>query len=364
MAHCCYLSVSDEGPGGQYKINGPERYTKCMGKCKYGPYCYKHRSLHLIENNMIIPERFTGLAKDYLIRDLRNCCKVYKDLIVCDISSHILETHIKTSSKADVFTIVSYIITKLKLYKTEESISKFIKIQGLFRGFQERYKYRCNNQEDFFTFEGLREIPKIYYFSYKDNQGFRWGFDVRSLTKLLDMGYSNPYTTEVIPPSVVQDIKAKIRKLRREGISIEVVDEVVQDRSAIIKQRVVDLFSKIEQAGYSCNISWFLELDIPRLRELYKQLEDVWNYRSQLTRDMRREICPPDGRMFVFPVSEIMNYQTKEMIQECLLGELSKFSISPIESNQKLGYMYFIIGLGYVSPPCFQVHQDWLAFIN
>ena len=85
MSHCCHLTISDIGSEGQYEIKGSERYTKCMGKCKYGPYCYKHRSMHLLQNGEIIPERFTGFAKDYLIQDLRNYCgkhkKLFKDIL-------------------------------------------------------------------------------------------------------------------------------------------------------------------------------------------------------------------------------------------------------------------------------------------
>jgi hypothetical protein len=375
MSHCCYLSVSDTGSEGQYHIEGPERYTKCMGKCKYGPYCYKHRSLHLLKDGEIIPERFTGFAKDYLIQDLRNYCKKHKELFfivlrmnpetqLSPVPLNDFGKSLKIFKKEGMFTIVMSIMRKVKFYKLDSVVSKTVRIQSVFRGFQARHKYRCNNDEDFFTFEPMKDIPSIYYFTYKDPQGFRWGFDLRSLKKLVEMGYPNPYTTEPIPPEVLQEIKERIQTLSGKGTPMTVVDEIVQDKTAIIKQKTVDLFSKIEQAGYSCNISWFLELDIPRLRELYKQLEDIWNYRSQLTREMRREICPPHGRVFSIPIVEIMNYPTKELLQECLLGEISKFSQSPIESNQKLGYMYFMIGLGYVSPPCFQTHQDWLAFIN
>ena len=374
MSHCCYLSISDTGCEGQYHIEGPERYTKCMGKCKYGPYCYKHRSHYLLKDGEIIPERFTGFAKDYLIQDLRNYCKTHRVLFLLATRRHKdtyvpltvqgLDASVTMLSKKEIFSIVSEIIRKVKIYDLEESHKYIANIQRMFRGFRERHRYRCHNDEDFFTFESMRDIPAIYYFTYKDNQGFRWGFDLRSLKKLVEMGYPNPYTTEPIPSEIIQDIKERLQTLSSQGTPLTVVDEIVQDKTAIIKQKTVDLFSKIEQAGYSCNISWFLDLDIPRLRELYKQLEDIWNYRSQLTREMRREICPPNGRVFSVPIVEIMNYPTKELLQDCLLGEISKFSQSPIESNQKLGYMYFMIGLGYVSPPCFQTHQDWLAFIN
>ena len=43
------------------------------------------------------------------------------------------------------------------------------------------------------------------------------------------------------------------------------------------------IYSYIEQSGYTCQIEWFTNLSIRRLKKLYKQLEDIWNYRSQLS---------------------------------------------------------------------------------
>ena len=42
----------------------------CKFKPKYGCYCYKHRRNHLIKDNMINIDNFTGLSKDYLKSDL------------------------------------------------------------------------------------------------------------------------------------------------------------------------------------------------------------------------------------------------------------------------------------------------------
>ena len=42
----------------------------CKFKCKYGLYCYKRRRNHLIKDNMIDIDNFTGLSKDYLKGDL------------------------------------------------------------------------------------------------------------------------------------------------------------------------------------------------------------------------------------------------------------------------------------------------------
>ena len=44
---------------------------KCEKKCKYGNYCYKHRSNHLLDSNKIINiNNFTGISKDYLKSDI------------------------------------------------------------------------------------------------------------------------------------------------------------------------------------------------------------------------------------------------------------------------------------------------------
>ena len=44
----------------------------------------------------------------------------------------------------------------------------------------------CNNDEDFYTYEPVQEIEDLYFFSYQDDQNNHWGFDVRSLKKLID----------------------------------------------------------------------------------------------------------------------------------------------------------------------------------
>ena len=44
--------------------------TQCKYKSKYGDYCYKHRRLHLVENDVIKHDTFTGLSKDYLKKDM------------------------------------------------------------------------------------------------------------------------------------------------------------------------------------------------------------------------------------------------------------------------------------------------------
>ena len=47
-----------------------------------------------------------------------------------------------------------------------------------------------------------------------------------------------------------------------------------------------------------------------------------------------------------------------------ILNEIDKFTRCNIDSDKKLGYMYFIISLSSVSLSCREAHIDWINFIN
>ena len=84
--------------------------------------------------------------------------------------------------------------------------------------------------------------------------------------------------------------------------------------------------------------------------------------KSQLSNEMKRNICPPDGQIFQTPIVEVMQYTVKEDLQELILHEVKKFTKAVSDSDRKLGYMYFLIGLGTVSQDCKEAHE-WLLNI-
>ena len=340
MSQCCFIL---------------ENQNKCSGKVKYGDYCYKHRREYLILDDCIIPERFTGLSKDYLKNDLvkyhrqkmrRTSIISYKDKLFDEIKAH---------------------ITSLNGYYDDNiKLNEIIKIQSLARGNMTRLKIRsqnCNNDEDFYTYDLLKDIPSKYFYSYVDDKDIRWGFDIRSLDKLFQMGFPNPYTTEIVPENIKNDVKHKISILKKDPTYEDLTDTIERDRKDAIKQKVVDLFSFIEQSGYTCHIEWFTLLSIRRLKELYKQLEDIWNYRSQLSHEMKCNICPPNADIFKTPMIEVMKYNNREDLQELILHEVMKFTQANTDSDRKLGFMYFLIAFGFVSHQCYHAHIEWLGFM-
>jgi hypothetical protein len=327
-----------------------EETKNCNYLKKYGNYCNKHKRFHLIDsNNLIINDNFTFQVKDYLLKDL----KVYYSRRINEKKGN--------HKKQFYYDEICKYMNKINNYDE----GKIIKIQSLYRKkrVMDRLRKNCNNNEDFYTYDLLNEIEDKYFYSYKDPKGFKWGFDVRSILKLIQMNYPNPYTTEKFPDIVLKQVKKKIKLLKDNKLLVDIEEIVLRDRKASIKQKLVDLFSDIELNGYSCQISWFFNMSRRGLKELYKQLEDLWNYRAQLSTESKINICPPDGRIFTTPVSDVMNYSCKEDLQELIIHDVSKFKNAINLSDRKLGYMYFIIALSIVSPPCFLTHQDWVSFI-
>jgi len=326
----------------------------CNHKCNYGEYCYKHRREFLIVNDLIDRDRFTGLVADYLKNDLVN----YR--------VNIMGLTTSCGKKGPLFLEINEHFTKLKGYHEIDVKKEVTLIQSIFRGKRAReilYVNNCNNDEDFYTFDKLTDVPSKYFYSYADG-GIRWGFDIRSLDKLIQMGFPNPYTTSVVPSNIVQDIKNRIETLKVEPGYEDLTETIIRDRGSTIKQKTVDLFSFIEQSGYTCHVEWFSGLSRRRLKDLYKQLEDVWNFRSQLSHSMKCKICPPSADIFKTPMMEVMNYDTKEELQELILHEVTKFTNAVSDSDRKLGFMYFLIAFGMVSEQCYIAHIDWLGFMN
>jgi hypothetical protein len=339
-------------------INIQDIICKCRPCNIYGGYCKRHRTTYLLKDNLILIDRFTYNIKDYNLKDLKYF-----------YIQNIRDKH-SNFKKQDYYNSIIDFTIKDKLYINE--IYKIIKLQSLIRKNQVLSKIRyqgsifnrwiCNNEEDFYTYDSKYDIESKFYFSYKDLHGKSWCFDIRSLKRLIDMNYSNPYTMEDIPLSIKIKVDQYLDYLKKHNIDVRFNNTVITDRNILVKQKLVDLFSQIEYSGYSCDINWILDLTINKIKKLYKELEDIWNYRAGLSTNIKKRIAPPDGRMFVMPVSDYYNCNTLLELQEILLHELSKVLRSTNNSDMNLGFMYIIIGLSLVSRECLMTHSSWVTY--
>ena len=174
-----------------------EDFHKCKFNKKYGDFCFKHKDKYLLDENGIIVDKFTYQLKDYRLVDLLSFCKRNKIELKSD----------KKEKKLFYYKKVEEYIKLNKKY--EFNIDLIIKIQSFFRDKLKNKEIKFNNTEDFYTYDPLNEINPIYFYYYKDNNNLNWGFDIRSLIKLIDMNYPNPYTTEKIPENIIKEVKKK-----------------------------------------------------------------------------------------------------------------------------------------------------------
>ncbi len=338
-------------------------FDGCNSKNKYGEYCYKHRSNYLCKDKCIIIENFTNKESDYLKNDIINT------ILKIDPKT----PTITSKSKKDLFKMLSNIVDGFKKYETKD-IDIIVKLQkkikeridnqlNILRGPGFKNHKICNNDTDFYSYDSIDDINQKYFYSYKDVSDFVWFFDIRSLNKLIEMKQPNPYTMNDLPSHVLEEVN-KLNERLKLNQSDELIDtkNIKKTRKQIIKQKTIDLFADIDGTGYYCQPEWYLNLPRNYLKRLYKNMEDLWNYRLQLTNEVKSEICPPNGLNFTTRVSDVMRYNSKEDLQELILNDIIKFTNATSEENKKLGYMYFIVGLGSVSRNCLETHQ-WLAYI-
>ena len=340
-----------------------ENEHKCCKKTTYGQFCNKHKRNHLIDNDLIIMDRFTNKASDYLKNDIINTLnsldnkkysKSLKKGIVYDI---LLDRYNKVNYYNDNLRNIMNIQFRYKY--------KYNKANQLLRGEGFLKKLECNNQEDFFTYETVNEIEDKYFFSYKDEQNIIWFFDIRSLNKLIEMQQPNPYTMVEFNPRTIIRANKLINYLKNNNISLNFKDEMKElkkDKKAVVKQKMVDLSASIERLGYSFNLERFKTLHSAQLRHLYRLLEDMWNYRAQLPQSVKEKICPPNGVIFNMSPQDIRNH-TRDMMRELIINDVMKFNTALEDSDKKLGFMYFLICLGKVCPAVYSVHE-WILYID
>jgi hypothetical protein len=240
--------------------------------------------------------------------------------------------------------------------------SFIIKIQKYFRGSLVR-KYKslhgpacmtrklCTNSSDFISMEPVEEINYHQFFSYKDHDGFIYGFDIISLYNMFCKSGNknkNPYTRNPFPEYVIKSIKSILRLSRILNIQINVVFE--DDTKNIssekaIELRTLTLFQTIDSYGHISNPSWFLSLNRTQLIKLVRELSDIWNYRAQLSQITKSNICPPNGDPFRnLSMPYIHTEGNLCNVRKVILEILEKLVNSGIDTDSKNLGTFYVLG--------------------
>jgi hypothetical protein len=310
------------------------------------------------------------------------------DLYFDEINKHVL---LQKPYKSDQLKLVlKYYNLKISGNKEEikTRIFTFIylsfyacKIQKLFRGNLQR-KYNklhgpaifnrslCTNTDDFITMNSLKEIKYNQFFSFKDNDNFIYGFEISSIYNLFikegnEEMTKNPYNRKLIPINVFYNLN-RIIKLNKiffkNQINLQIEDDTqnIMSEEKKIELRALTLFQNINSLGNYSDPKWFLSLNRIRLIHFIRELNDIWNFRAQLSVETKREICFPYGNPFqnLF-ISTLIELEINS-VKNIILNILENFVNLGINNDSKsLGCYYVLSALTLVNNDAAQA-LPWL----
>ena len=225
---------------------------------------------------------------------------------------------------------------------------KYNKLQG--PGFKN--KSLCTNTTDFFTMDNLNELSNSQFFSFKDADGFIYGFDLLSIYNLIyksDGAIKNPYNRLPISSENIDRVRSLLRLSRILKINVYTEIKDVNDTISIkksIELRALTLFQNIDALGNYSNSQWFLNLNQQQIIKMIRELVDIWSYRAPLSIETKRAICPPLGN----PFGRFINYYQLQTItnlddiRKYSLEILEKFVNSGIDRDNKCLGTYYVLG--------------------
>jgi hypothetical protein len=317
-----------------------DEYTnKLYSKCEKSiPQTKKMEKIS--NDNMIMPSYSTRhllFENNYNVQQLKQITKNYK---------------LKVSGNKKELMNRIYVYLKLS--------EVIIKIQKVFRGRLHRkyellhgpaFKNRtlCTNDSDFLTGNGFNSMDFSQFFSYKDEDGFIYGFDVISLYNLImksGRSIKNPYNRNDISKTVIQNMRNMIRlsRILKIDIDIEIKEEPVSAEKST-ELRTLELFQNIDTLGNYSDPAWFLSLNRVKIIKFLRELTDIWSYRAQLTNEIKRKICPPVGDPFRgLNFNYINSEENIDNVRKTVVSILEKFVNNGVDNDSKSLGAYYVLG--------------------
>lgn len=230
------------------------------------------------------------------------------------------------------------------------------------------YKEIAQNQTEVYTMESIKKIPRLFFFSFADQNKHIWAFDLRSLSQLLSQGISiiNPYTRDEISLEVIGKIKERLSILRKQKYPVLYIQEEQLSPEQIWNQQVLDVFMKLEALGYSAATQWYNDLTLNEHVSLYTMLFQLWSWRLGLTNLERESIVPghthPETKLFRWnPELFLREKRTLRWWKKHNLFLMLQFVTRSMDKQkQTLGALYVIMGLVSVSEPAAEAYP-WIS---
>jgi len=222
----------------------------------------------------------------------------------------------------------------------------------------------CVNETDFFTMDELKDIPYNQFFSFQDTDNMIYGFDMLSIYTLFHKGFdpktTNPYNRNVLAKNVKKNVLKLLwfSRLFNEEIDVKMQEIVIADQS--IEERCQSLFHDMDILGNYTNANWFLALNQVAVMRFIIELNDIWNYRANLTEIVKREICPNHRDLFRMMYMVDLRMVALPIAQDVALTIMAMLIRDGInQDSRSLGANYVLCALTLVNPEA-AIALPWL----
>jgi len=333
-----------------------------MAHCKRNKMTVKMENyLEILENNMSASfqrlkqkEKINGNLDDIpYFNDYKRLLEYNYNLKQL---KQIAKTHkLKLSGNKDELSLRIY--TYLRLSKYAIIIQK--RMRGCLQRKYNRFhgpaftnKSLCTNTFDFLSMDELTNIPNSQFFSFKDEDGFIYGFDLLSLHNLIyqcNGAVKNPFNQKPITIKVIDDFRSLMRlsHVLKIPISTEISDvtKEVSDAKSV-ELRTVKLFQTIDSLGNYTKPEWFLSLSREQLVTFLNELLDIWVHRANLSIETKRAICHPSGNPFlrVPHPQHLETFHNLDDIRKAILGVLEQMVTTGVDKESKCLGAFYILG--------------------
>lgn len=283
---------------------------------------------------------------NFNVKQLKQLCKHYSLRVTGNKS--ILHERIYTFLRNSSYAII------IQKYIRGFFVRTLLKLQGpaLIK------RHICVNDSDFYSLDDITDIPSRQFYSFRDKNNLVYGFDICSLFNLWDLhkkNTKNPYTQILLPDDTIQKLR-KINKLSKIiGVNINIDIDYNEYTSNIspsqqVNNNIETLFQRIDELGFYTNSSWLTSLSRIELIYFYRNLWDIWNYRANLSHDVKGRICPGTFSPFINYNISLLYLKTELEIKEAIHDYIYNLISMGIEQNDRwLGASYVLTALTLVS---------------
>lgn len=355
--------------------------NKCQARCKNNLlkqctininnkdciFCKKHQNTDINSKYNINNPLYSINEINNFILDFKNIKKLKKKNII--LMKYILykynfinnTTNYTNINIIDLFNNFLYYNNNIKYIIFIQSIIRknFILYINKLKGPGLLNKNISVNDTDFYTFQSIYKIKYNYFFSYKENSHI-YCFDIRSFELLLEKFKSNnPYTRNSINNNIKNNSYKLIKYLKKHNLFKNFNDDILTPEQENTQQ-IIKIFQKIDSFGYNTNILWFSELSIINLNKLWSYLEDIWNYRANLSFKEKNNIINSSIKPFLMYYKYKNTFLDKKILQNYILDDFNIFISSGINKDfSNIGCLYILTALSMVSNNCLN-SMPWL----